>query len=60
MAIMWHIEKLARDAAKFPGGNDVVAAWDFLTLPVECSNKPVKSTREGVSALKIEDEQNKE
>jgi hypothetical protein len=34
MSIMWRIEDMAREASGLMGRNDVIAAWDLMTLAV--------------------------
>ena len=34
MRTMWMIEDLARIASGLHGGNEVIAAWDMLVVPI--------------------------
>lgn len=34
MKIMWEIEDLARSTCMLHGKNDVIAAWDFMRVPI--------------------------
>lgn len=45
MSIMWRIEDMAREASGLNGRNDVIAAWDLMTLAVR---SPIK--KEAVDA----------